>query len=293
MSIQSMTGFAERSFSGPTLRVKVGLKSLNHRFFDWSYKGAPLGEMENRLRLLCQARISRGRIEAVMDVDSTDPSSWEVRINEALLEKILGSLKRASSRVGREMNFSVENIFRVPQLTELRRKAFSPAEKAFLESCFERTLEPLIRARAAEGRKTAAQIQVHLRNVRAAVARVGKLAVRQPKAVEKRLLKKMKDLNGGSPASQNRLDEEVAYLTQRYDVAEEIQRLRSHLDAARELLSRPGAEPAGKMLDFIAQELTREANTLNSKSQDIEMTRQGLLIKNEVESVRQQVQNLE
>jgi uncharacterized protein (TIGR00255 family) len=293
MSIQSMTGFAERTFAGPTLRVKVGLKSLNHRFFDWSYKGAPLGDVENRLRLLCQERISRGRIEATLDVDSIDPASWEVRINEALLEKIMSSFARASARLGREISFSLENLFRIPQLTELKRKAFTPEEKAFLESCFLRTLEPLLRARAAEGRKTAAQITVHLRNVRSAVGRVEKLAVRQPRAVQKRLRKKMKDVNGGSPASQNRLDEEVAYLTQRYDVAEEIQRLRSHLDGARVLLARPGTEPAGKMLDFIAQELTREANTLNSKSQDIAMTRQGLLIKNEVESIRQQVQNLE
>jgi uncharacterized protein (TIGR00255 family) len=293
MSIQSMTGFAERSFSGPTLRVKVGIKSLNHRFFDWSYKGAPLGEVENRLRVLCQARISRGRIEAAMDVDSIDPASWEVKINEALLEKILGSFTRASARLGREIAFSLENLFRIPQLTELKRKAFSSEEKAFLETCFLRTLEPLIRARAAEGRKTAAQIKVHLGNVRSAMARVEKLAARQPKAVQTRLRKKMKDVNGSSPASQNRLDEEVAYLTQRYDVAEEIQRLRSHLGGARDLLVRPGADPAGKMLDFIAQELTREANTLNSKSQDIDMTRQGLLIKNEVESIRQQVQNLE
>jgi len=293
MTILSMTGFAERSFAGPTLRVKVGLKSLNHRFFDWSCKGAPLGEVENRLRELCQARISRGRIEATLDIDSIDPASWEVRINEALLEKILGSLRKASRRVGREISFSVENVFRIPQLTELRRKAFSPEERAFLESCFERTLEPLVRARAVEGRKTAAQILVHLRNVRAAVGRIQKLAARQPKAVQNRLRKKMKDVNGGSPASQNRLDEEVAYLTQRYDVAEEIQRLLSHISAARDLLARPGAEPAGKMLDFLAQEMTREANTLNSKSQDIDMTRQGLLIKNEIESIRQQVQNLE
>ena len=293
MSIQSMTGFAERSFSSPTLRLKVGVKSLNHRFFDWSYKGAPLGEVESRLRVLCQSRISRGRIETAMDVDSIDPESWEVRINEALLEKILGSLRRASARLGREVAFSVENLFRIPQLTELKRKAFSPAEKAFLESCFLQTLESLIRARTAEGRKTAAQIKVHLGSVRSAVGRIEKLAARQPNAVQKRLRQKMKDVNGGSPASQNRLDEEVAYLTQRYDVAEEIQRLRSHLGGARDFLVRPGNEPAGKMLDFIAQELIREANTLNSKSQDIEMTRQGLLIKNEVESIRQQVQNLE
>ena len=294
MSIQSMTGFAERSFAGPSLRVKVSLKSLNHRYFDWSYKGAPLGEIENRLRVLCQGEIVRGRIEVALDVESTDAGSWEVRINEALLEKILAAFRRAAGRLGREMTFSVENLFRIPQLTELKRKAFTPEEKGFLEKCFRTTLEALVRARRAEGRKTAAQIKLHLRNVRKAAGRVEALSARQPQAVRNRLRQKMREAaNGASPASRSRLSEEVAYLTQRYDVAEEIQRLHSHIAAAGDLLDRTGGEPAGRLLDFLAQELTREANTLNSKSQDIAMTRQGLLIKNEVENVRQQVQNLE
>jgi uncharacterized protein (TIGR00255 family) len=293
MTIQSMTGFAERSFSGPSLKLKVGVKSLNHRFFDWSCKGTPLGGIENRLRVLCQEKISRGRIEATIDIDSIAAASWEVRINEALLEKVLSSFHRVSARLGREVTFSVENLFRIPQLYDLRRKSFSANERIFLEECFLITLDVLLRARRAEGRKTAVQIKRHLQNVRAAVDRVEKLAARHPKAVQERLRRKMKEVNGTSPASESRLSEEVAYLSQRYDVAEEIQRLRSHLDSAKNLLEKSRAEPAGKMLDFIAQELTREANTLNSKSQDIAMTRQGLLIKNEVESIRQQVQNLE
>jgi len=85
----------------------------------------------------------------------------------------------------------------------------------------------------------------------------------------------------------------VAYLSQRYDVAEEIARLKHHLEAARDLLAAKNEEPAGKMLDFLAQEFTRETNTLNSKSQEIGVTREGLLIKGEVESIRQQVQNIE
>jgi uncharacterized protein (TIGR00255 family) len=291
--IQSMTGFAEKSFEGRGFRAKVSIKSLNHRFFDWTCRGTPIGEAENRLRVLCQGRLSRGRIEAVLDLDFHDPSSWDIRINEGLLEKILISVDRVGSRLKKEMSFSVDNLFRIPQLVELKRKDLTPAEIAFLESCFLRTLEDVIKARRIEGRKTAAQIGTHIRNVKRAVDRVERLVKKQPRAVKQRLCQRMKELNGNGPKNEERLSEEVSYLTQRYDVSEEIQRLKSHLDSALKLVASPKGEPAGKMLDFIAQELTREANTLNSKSQDIGITREGLLIKGEVESIRQQVQNLE
>jgi uncharacterized protein (TIGR00255 family) len=293
MTIQSMTGFGEKSFDSRTMWVKVSIKSLNHRFFDWSYKGAALGELENRLRAFCQARISRGRIEIVFDIGFHDPSSWNIRVNEGLLEKILVSLNRISSRLKKETVFSVDNLFRIPQLVELQRKALTRSDKGFLERCFLTTLAEVVRSRRIEGSKTVAQLKKHLQKVKASVHRVEILAKTQPQAVERRLWKKLKEANGNGTISQGRLSEEVSYLSQRYDVSEEIQRLRSHLEAASKLLASPRGEPAGKMLDFIAQELSREANTLNSKSQNIAMTKEGLRIKNEVESIRQQVQNLE
>lgn len=291
--IQSMTGYAEKSFEGFGVRAKISIKSLNHRFFDWNYRGAPIGEAENRLRVLSQERLSRGRIEVTLDLDFYDPSSWNIRINEGLLEKLLVSIDRVGSRLNKNMSFSVDTLFRIPQLVELKRKDMTPSEIAFLEKCFLRTLDDIIKSRRIEGRKTAAQIGTHLRNVRRAVSLVERLVRKQPRAVKQKLTRRMKDLNGTGPKNEERLSEEVSYLTQRYDVSEEIQRLKSHLDAAAKLIVSPKGETAGKMLDFLAQELTREANTLNSKSQDIGITRQGLLIKGEVESIRQQVQNLE
>ncbi|MCJ7564668.1 MAG: YicC family protein [Candidatus Aminicenantes bacterium] len=293
MMIQSMTGFAEKSFDSPTIRVKVSIKSLNHRFFDWNYKGVPVGEVENRLRVLCQDRIKRGRIEVSLDLDFHDPSSWDIRMNEGLLEKILVSFERISTRLKKEMTFSLENLFRIPQLVELKRKEFSASEMAFLERRFLRTLDEVVKTRRIEGRKTAAQIKKHLQKVKQAVGRIEIRARKQPRTVEQRLRQRLAELSGNGPQNEERLSEEVAYLTSRYDVSEELQRLKSHLDAALKLVTSRKGEPAGKMLDFIAQELTREANTLNSKSQDIGITREGLLIKGEVESIRQQVQNLE
>jgi uncharacterized protein (TIGR00255 family) len=291
--IQSMTGYAERSFSSRTMRVKFSVKSLNHRFFDWSAKGAPLGEVENRLRVLCQDRLHRGRIEVAVDVVFPDPASWEVTINEGLLEKILGTLDRVSARLRSDVRFSVDNLFRIPQLVELRRKDFAPEEAAFLVRSFERTLDDVVRARRAEGIKIAAELKTRLQTVRRAVARVEKRLARHPGLIKRKLRSRVYDLKEKAPVSEERLAEEVAYLTQRYDIAEEISRLKHHLDAALKLVTSRTGEPAGKMLDFLAQELSREANTLNSKSQDIGITREGLAIKGEVESIRQQVQNVE
>jgi uncharacterized protein (TIGR00255 family) len=291
--IQSMTGFAERSFDSPTLRVKFAVKSLNHRFFDWSYKGAAVGDLENRLRAICQNRLHRGRVEVILDLQFPHPSSWDVTINVGLMEKVVGALDQASRRIKHDIQLTADGLLRIPQILELRRKEFSAGETAYLEKCFRRTLDDVLAARAAEGKKTGAQIRVHVLNIRKAVARLEKLIRRQPKNLQAKLRRKVKEANNAASTSAGRLAEEVAYLSQRYDVSEELHRLKCHLDSALQTIASPKGEPAGKMLDFLAQELYREANTLNSKSQDIGVTREGLFIKGEVESFRQQVQNLE
>jgi uncharacterized protein (TIGR00255 family) len=290
--IQSMTGYAERSFESKRLRVKVSLKSLNHRFFDWSYKGLPLGRVESRLRGLGRQKIQRGKVELWLELDFSDASLWDLAINEPLLRKILTVLTRAGRR-NPDVRFSVENILRIPQVVELRRKNFSRDDEAFILRAFERTLEDLIHERVREGRGIALQLRGHVRNIRAALNRLAGLLRRQPSRFQAKLKTKIRELNNGSSPSEGRLVEEAAFQAQRYDITEEISRLRSHINNVQGLLAPSRKEPAGKMLDFLAQELYREANTINSKSQDLDITRESLLIKAEVESIRQQVQNLE
>ena len=291
--ILGMTGFAERNFASPTLRLKISIKTLNHRFFDWSYKGAPLGEWENRLRTICQKKIRRGRVEVFLDMVSLSPRSWNFSINEGLLEKILESLDRVSRRTGRRLEISLDSIFRVPQLVELSRKGLDAAEARFLERSFLRTVEEVVRLRAREGRETSRQMQAHIRNIRAAVARIEGRFRKQPGRLQTKLKNRLRDLNHNAVVSEGRLAEEASFMAQRYDLGEEILRLKTHLDTLRGLVSPRGTEPAGKKLDFLAQELYREANTLSSKSQDILITKECLGIKNELETIRQHIQNIE
>jgi len=291
--ILGMTGFAERSFASPTLRLKLSIKTLNHRYFDWSYKGAPVGEAESRLRALCQKRVRRGRVEVYLDLVSLSPESWDFTLNEGLLEKILRSLDRVAKRTGRRVDVTLDSLLRVPQLVEVNRRALGPKEAAFLERSFARTLDDVLVLRRREGAQTARQLRTHVSAVRRSVARAEARFKRQPALLKAKLKKRLGDLNGGAPVTEAKLSEEASFLAQRYDLAEEIGRLKTHLDSFEAFLSPKLGEPVGRQLDFLAQELNREANTLASKSQDVLITRESLSIKNELESMRQHVQNIE
>jgi uncharacterized protein (TIGR00255 family) len=291
--LQGMTGFAEKNFVSGPLRLKISVKTLNHRFFDWSYKGAPIGGAENRLRALCQKRIRRGRVEVFVEMISSSPSSWSFRINEGLLEKVLGSLDRISRKTGRRADISLDGIFRVPQLVEISRRGLAAAESRFLEHSFDRTLEGVLRLRRKEGLEAARQILGRIRNIRRATARIEARFKRQPFHIQEKLRRRLRDLNAGSSVSEDRLAEEASILVQRYDVDEEIARLKTHLTSLHGLVVSRGTEPVGRKLDFLAQELHREANTLSAKSQDIRITEDSLAIKNELETIRQHIQNIE
>ena len=291
--MRSMTGFGERRVTAPGFRAKISIKSLNHRYFDWNYKGAPLGELENRLRALAQRKLLRGRIEAAVDLDFLNPSSWEVLINEALLEKVLVTMEKVSRRMGKSVGLSVDSLFRIPQAIEVRRKPLSREMRSFLEQAFDETLDQVLRERRREGRETTRRVRRHLRVMKQSLRRIDNLAGKQPRLIRARLTERLKEINGDLPLEEERIASEVAYLLQKADIAEEIMRLRSHIGSFELWLGEERKEPVGKMLDFLSQEIVREANTVSSKSQDIVITKESLVIKSEVESIRQHIQNME
>ncbi|MGD8534925.1 MAG: YicC/YloC family endoribonuclease [Candidatus Aminicenantes bacterium] len=291
--IQSMTGFAERRSDSKTLSVKFSVRSLNHRFLDWNYRGTQIGGVESQLRAILQKKFRRGRFEVFLEMIYLNPAAWELRINEDLLRKILSSVEKLSSRMKQRVSFSVDRVFNLPQVMELKRKSFTPEEVGFLENSFEKTLDDVLKMRKREGREIARDIRNTLDNIKQAVNWIERMARKQPFLIREKLKRRMKELSHESPLSEEKLVEEAAYLAQRYDLAEEVTRLKSHIDYALKLLSPKRMEPVGRKLDFVAQELFREVNTINSKSQDIEITKKALNIKGEVESIRQQVQNVE
>lgn len=291
--IQSMTGFAEKSFHSKVLSAKFSIRSLNHRFLDWNYRGAPIGEVENKLKAVTQKKLHRGRIEVSLELEHLAPSSWELVVNENLLQKILASLDKLSSRIKKKVNFSLDNILTLPHLVELRKKELSAKQKAFLVRSFEKTLDELLTMREREGREIAKELRSGLLRIGQIVRRIEKRHKMQPALIKEKLRKRLKELSREAPLSEEKLTEETSLFAQRFDLTEEMMRLRSHLDYALKLISPARQEPVGKKLDFVCQELYREANTINSKSQDFEISKESLSIKGEVESIRQQLQNIE
>lgn len=291
--IRSMTGFAEKSFDARTLSVKISIRSLNHRFFDWSFRGGQCKELEDSFRSICQKRLSRGRVDVFVELDFLDPAKLDVRINEEVLAKILSSFQKASSRMVKSVSFNIENLFNLPHVVQMRRKKYTKDEVVFLDECFSKTLDELIKGREREGRELKKEIQGHLKKLQHVLKQVEVLAKKQPVLIQEKLKERMRELGHETPLSEEKLASEVAYYAQRYDLSEEIARLKCHVDHFRELLSQERKDPVGKKLDFLAQELFREANTINAKAQDMGIVKQGLEIKGEVESIRQQVQNLE
>lgn len=290
--IRSMTGFAERSFSSRSLTVRVSIRSLNHRYLDWSYRGSQIGQVEDMFRSICQDKMHRGRVEVFLELRVLDKSKWHFEINYDLLDTILKTLDKASG-MRKDLTFSVDNLFQIPHVVELKRKEFDGDEIEFLKNSFAKTLDDLIKARAREGRAMKKDIRGHLQAMGKIVAEIGRAAGRHPNVIRDKLVDRMREFNGDNQLAEERLVSEAAYLAQKYDLTEEVERLISHLSYFRELLSPATEELVGKKLDFLAQELYREANTINSKAQDISIIKNCLALKSLVESIRQQVQNLE
>ena len=291
--IRSMTGFAEKKFSHPSFSLKFTVRTLNHRFFDWSYRGEYVGELESAFRSICQARIFRGRVEVNLELELSSPESWEVKINVPLAQQIMGAMEDLSGRLGKDIYPSADRLISLPFILNIQRKTFSSEEMAFLKKCFEQVLGEVIKEREREGREIRKEIRRLTREIQKAVTRLEKLKNKQPELIRQRLEARVKEIGREGPLPEDKLAEETAYIVQKYDLTEEIARLKFHLDYLKELISSPDKFPVGKKLDFIAQELYREANTISSKSQDIAITKESLSIKHAVENLRQQVQNVE
>ncbi len=291
--IFSMTGFAEKTCESTSVSVKITIRTLNHRFFDWNYRGYPIKDLEQQMRALCQKKIRRGRIDVAFEIQFLDSSKWDIQINEALLSDILNSMNDVSAKVSKNVSIKVENLFSLPHVFELKRKDFTQEESHFLLRCFETTLDDLVRSRSREGKELKKELKSHILNISQVLPRISRLAKKQPLHIKEKLKERLLALGNEAGLSEDKLLEEAAIIAQRYDMREEIERLKCHLLYFRELLGTKEREPLGRKMDFVIQEMYRETNTINSKSQDIAITQECMQLKSELESLRQQIQNIE
>ena len=293
--VPSMTGFGADEGRHGTVAWRWDIRSVNGKGLDVRLRLAPGHEaLEPRLRERIGARLTRGNVSISLNV-ARDGGGTELSINEAALGQLMAIAERLSAR-GNFAPLSVDGLLALRGVIEVGEgaegQAAIEARHAAMLASFERALDQLVESRRAEGRRLGPVIEEHLASISSLVETIAASPARSPEAIRARLKEQVaRLLETGAPLDETRLHQEAAMLAVKADVEEELQRLRAHVSAARELMA--GGKPAGRRLDFLAQEFNREANTTCSKANDIETTRAGLALKAVIEQMREQIQNIE
>lgn len=295
MPLSSMTGFARTQGAQGAWRWHWEVRSVNSRGLDIRVRVAEGFEgLEQPARILANERFSRGAITSSLTLDA-DPSRGAVRVNQEALHQVLTALKQLEGMV-KAAPATLDGILALRGVIDAQPPALGEAELAARDAAVLGSLanafDALKAARRDEGARLDAILKQQAQRMDALVAEAETLAATQPEQLRARLKNSVDEILKARPGlPEDRLAQEIAMLLVKADVREELDRLKSHLTQARTLFADAGAQ--GRRLDFLAQELNREANTLCSKSSDIQLTRVGLELKATIDQLREQVQNVE
>ena len=291
--IKSMTGYGKSEQTIDSLNVAVEIKSVNHRYFEFSARvPREYGFLEEKLKKYCNSLITRGKVECYVSVEDLEEREMEVNVNETLAAGYVKALKELSERFGLKDDISAVTLSRYPDVITLH-KASEDEERIWnaVKTVAETAVSKFIEMRETEGSKLRGDI---LSRADYIIECVEFIEGRSPETVREyneKLKQRMKELLGDAAVDEQRLLNEAAIYADKIAVDEETVRLRSHISQLREFMN--SSEAIGRKLDFLVQEINREANTIGSKAQDVDIAKKVIAIKAEVEKIREQVRNIE
>jgi uncharacterized protein (TIGR00255 family) len=287
--LRSMTAFARREQPSAWGAITWELRSVNHRYLETSL---PLPEALRGLESLARERIgasiTRGKVEGTLKLQTAGTAAAAITLNSPLVERLLDVAAELEHRIGPGTGLRLIDVLRWPGVVNEAEPDLDEIKTVTLNA-LDAALAELIATREREGQRTADLLRQRCEAVRVQVARA---RARRPEVLARwrdKLLSRLADIP--VEADPGRLEQELALLAQRLDVDEELDRLDTHLDEIQAVFERP--EPVGRRLDFLMQELNREANTLSSKSADTDTTRAAVELKVLIEQMREQIQNIE
>ena len=286
--IASMTGFARREHAGSFGTLTCELRSVNHRYLEPGFRlPEELRPLESDLRQLLAKSLKRGKVDCTMHLRNVQAAERELRIDADALSRVAAAVKKVTHSVPGSTVDAVE-VLRWPGVIETAAQD-SEMLLGAARTLFQQTLDDLSAMRAREGKRLEDLIEQRCAGLSAQVAQVRTRLPEIQARVRTRLHERVAELLAS--IDRDRVEQEVVLQLQRLDVAEELDRLTGHIEETRRVMS--GSEAAGRRLDFLMQELNREANTLASKSQDLDTTRITVDMKVLIEQMREQVQNVE
>ena len=291
--IRSMTGFGRAQATVDGMQITIELKSVNHRYFEFSSRTPrAYGFLDEKLKSYLQDRVSRGKVECFVSIETLDEPDCTVQVNHSLAGGYCQALQELSERYGLENDVTVTSLARYPDIFSVHKAPTDEARIwAAVSAVAEQALTSFVSMRAREGEKLKNDI---LSRCDLILQHVEFIEERSPQTVRQyneKLLERMRTVLEDVHVDEQRLLTEAAIFADKVAVAEETVRLRSHIDQMRSFMD--AEEAIGRKMDFLVQEFNREANTIGSKAQDVEIARHVIDIKAEVEKIREQVQNVE
>jgi uncharacterized protein (TIGR00255 family) len=288
--IRSMTGFGSAEGLVGASRVSVELRTVNHRFFSPSIKlPSELSRWEPEVREALRRKIARGHVTLSARTERTSSTS---SIDEQRFASYVAILRDLRDRHGLDGPIDVATVLRMPDVLASNDDG-AEGTAAELTAIVESAIESLTTSRGEEGKRLASYLLERLGVVEGALSRIAARAPERVVAQRDRLRESVRVLTEGMAVDEQRVAQEIAILADRLDVQEELQRFASHIAAFRAALEQNSGEPVGKRLGFLLQEMLREANTTGSKANDAAMLQDVVTIKEELERIREQVENLE
>ena len=296
--IKSMTGFASATRESEHATITVTVRAVNHRHLDLQLRvPQSLAESETRIRAGVQRRISRGRVELAVSVQYRHAASVEVEFNESLAAALSAALETARSRGIVDGPLTTGDLLRLPQALAIRER---PVEKdaamiaelmQMLEAGVEEALTQLDTMRATEGQHLNGDLEMRRGGLATLVEEINEAADQGTIELQNRLAARVQELVADIPVDANLIAQEIVRTAARSDISEEVARFRAHLAHWQSLTE--SAEPCGRKLDFLLQEMNREVNTMGSKADGLRVSNLVIAAKAELEKMREQVQNIE
>jgi len=291
--IQSMTGHGRSQSKTGNNRMEVDLRSTNHKFSEISVKlPKPLSFLENQVKKRLQQRFSRGRVDLSVTLNGSEEHGRRLEMDLDLARQYRRLLLQLKSRLGVEGDVDLALLSNFRNIITVAEKP--SGDKRVVQVFFKllnEAVDRLERMRKKEGKALAADLGRRLGRIRKAVQEIQKRVPQVVVIYRQQLQSRIRQLTEGVPLDSRRLEQEVALFATRCDISEEMTRLESHLSQFGDMLRKPGA--IGRSLDFLIQEMHREINTTGSKANDVAISRQVILVKSELEKIREQVQNVE
>ena len=291
--VRSMTGYGRFELLKNNVNYTVEIKSVNHRYFEFSIR-TPKGcaFLEEKLKAFFAKRIARGKIEVYVGMEGGSRSNSVVAINEAVAENYVEALKTLKKKYGLSGKVSLSDVIANNDVFLIERPKMDEEEIwSAVEEAATGAVDAFIKMRETEGERLAQDVKSRCEHILNMVSEVEKNAPETLKNYRERLEKKLREVLEDTAIDEQRILTEAAIFADKIAVDEETVRLRSHINQLVSMID--SEETLGKKFDFVVQEMNREANTIGSKAQNIEITRIVVDIKGEIEKIREQIQNIE